>query len=144
MKNALLGATLLIMLGLGGLFYLGKASQSGAAAGLAEGRLGACPPTPNCVSSERNAPDAQRVDPLIGSAWAQLPVAIVDIGGTVTKLDAAYIAAEFTSDTFEFVDDLEFRLTEDVVHVRSASRAGYSDQGVNRARVASLREHLGS
>lgn len=143
MKYVLLGATLLIVLGVGGLFYLGQKSQSGAAAGLVEGRLATCPSSPNCVSSEASASDGNRVDPLLGSVWAQLPAMIVDMGGTVTNRDATYVAAEFTSNTFEFVDDVEFRLTEDAVHVRSASRVGYSDRGVNRDRVASLREKLG-
>lgn len=143
MKYVLLGATLLIVMGVGGLFFLGQKSQSGAPVGLVEGRLAACPSSPNCVSSEANTPDDQRVDPLLDGVWAQLPAMIVDMGGTVTNRDATYVAAEFTSNTFEFVDDVEFRLTEDAVHVRSASRVGYSDRGVNRDRVASLREKLG-
>ena len=53
-----------------------------------------------------------------------------------------YIAAEFTSATFGFVDDLELRRTDEAVQVRSASRVGYSDGGVNKARVAELRDKL--
>ena len=52
------------------------------------------------------------------------------------------MAAEFTSSTFKFVDDLEFRLAEEGVHVRSASRVGYSDRGVNLVRVETLRQGL--
>jgi len=53
-----------------------------------------------------------------------------------------YLHAEFTSAVFRFVDDVEFLLddAEKVVHVRSASRVGHSDLGVNRKRVEALRE----
>lgn len=53
-----------------------------------------------------------------------------------------YIHAEFTSALLGFVDDVEFLLApaEPLIHVRSASRLGYSDFGVNRARIETLRE----
>jgi uncharacterized protein (DUF1499 family) len=40
-----------------------------------------------------------------------------------------------------FVDDVEFFLDEgaNVIHVRSASRLGQSDLGVNRKRVETIR-----
>ena len=46
---------------------------------------------------------------------------------------------------FRFVDDLECRLDAEnrVIHVRSASRVGYSDLGVNRKRVERLRARFG-
>jgi uncharacterized protein (DUF1499 family) len=42
---------------------------------------------------------------------------------------------------FRFIDDVEFLFDDQaqVVHVRSASRSGYSDRGVNQARVEELR-----
>ncbi len=53
-----------------------------------------------------------------------------------------YIHAEFTTPMMGFVDDVEFLLTlpEHTIHIRSASRLGLSDFGVNRARVEALRE----
>ena len=136
MKFVFIGVALLAVLGLGGLFYLGQKSQGGAALGLVEGRLAPCPSSPNCVSSEADVPDEKRVDPLPVSAWARLPALIVEMGGAVTTQDETYIAAEFTSSTFKFVDDVEFRLADDAVHVRSASRVGYSDRGrEQRARL---------
>ena len=143
MKYLLFGIIVLVALGVGGLFYLGQSSQSGAAAGLIDERLAPCPSSPNCVSSEDGAPADHKVDPLPVAAWSQVPELIADMGGEVTYQDETYITAEFTSDTFKFVDDVEFRLSEDAVHVRSASRVGYSDQGVNRTRVAAFREKLG-
>lgn len=144
MKYVLIGVIVLIVLGVGAFFYLGQKSQRGAAAGIVDGRLASCPSSPNCVSSEDDAPNDKKVDPLPASSWTGLPAAITEMGGVVTRQDAAYIATEFTSGTFKFVDDMEFRLTDDAVHVRSASRVGYSDRGVNRARVAALREKLGT
>ena len=55
-----------------------------------------------------------------------------------------YIHAEVTSFLFRFVDDIEFYLpvSEKVIHVRSASRKGYSDLGVNRTRVEEIRKRF--
>ncbi|MEL7451406.1 MAG: DUF1499 domain-containing protein [Pseudomonadota bacterium] len=142
MKTVLIGIVVLVVLGVGLFFFLGQKSQGGASPGLVDGRLMECPSSPNCVSSEDGTPEEKTVEPLPLSAWAQLPAVIADMGGVVTTQEDGYLAAEFTSKTFKFVDDLEFRLTEDAVHVRSASRVGYSDRGVNGARVATLREKL--
>ena len=47
---------------------------------------------------------------------------------------------EVTSKIFGFVDDVEFYLNEPgVIHFRSASRIGYSDLGVNRERMETIR-----
>ena len=56
-----------------------------------------------------------------------------------------YIRARSWSRLFGFRDDLELYLPEDgaVVHLRSASRTGYSDMGVNRARYESIRDWIG-
>jgi uncharacterized protein (DUF1499 family) len=52
-----------------------------------------------------------------------------------------YIHAEYTSALFRFVDDVElyFDKAKKIIHVRSASRVGYGDMGVNRKRVEELR-----
>ncbi|MEL7297493.1 MAG: DUF1499 domain-containing protein [Pseudomonadota bacterium] len=138
MKAILIVVVVLVVLAVGGLFFLGSKSQSGAAPGLVDDKLAACPSSPNCVSSEAGTPDDKSVSALPASAWSALPAAISALGGTVTKTENNYLAAEFTSKTFKFVDDVEFRRDGDVVHVRSASRVGYSDAGANAARVASL------
>jgi len=53
-----------------------------------------------------------------------------------------YIHVEFRSAIWRFVDDVEFYLGDDgeTIHVRSASRMGRSDMGVNRKRVERIRE----
>jgi uncharacterized protein (DUF1499 family) len=55
-----------------------------------------------------------------------------------------YLYAEFTTPIMRFVDDVEFLLDKDakVIHVRSASRLGESDLGVNRKRIETLRTKL--
>jgi uncharacterized protein (DUF1499 family) len=59
----------------------------------------------------------------------------------VTQRDD-YLHAEFTTPLLRFVDDVEFLAdpAAGVIHVRSASRVGYSDLGVNRRRVRRIRE----
>jgi uncharacterized protein (DUF1499 family) len=58
----------------------------------------------------------------------------------VTQTDS-YLHAEFTSALFRFVDDAEFLLDEPrtTIHVRSSSRIGSSDLGVNRKRIEAIR-----
>ena len=53
-----------------------------------------------------------------------------------------YIYAEFTSAVFRFVDDVEFLVVEDkkIIYVRSASRIGRGDLGVNRKRIETIRK----
>ena len=142
MNTILVGVLSLFVLGNAGFFYLGKKSQDGSALGLVAGKLAPCPSSPNCVSSEDNVDDEKKVEPLPVTAWGKLPALVTELGGVWIKQEANYMAAEFTSSTFKFVDDLEFRLAEEGVHVRSASRVGYSDRGVNLVRVETLRQGL--
>lgn len=141
-KFALYGVLAIVALGAAGFFALGVVSQSGAAPGLVDGRLAPCPDSPNCVSSEEGTRADAETDPLTVEAWDKLPDAIAAMGGEVTSQSEDYISAEFTSSLFRFVDDVEFRRDEGAVHLRSASRVGYSDAGANAARVAQLRKGL--
>ena len=130
------------VLGFGGFIYLGQSSKNGQAPGLSQGQLAPCPSSPNCVSSEAGTEPGKRVETLTPGVWDKISATINDMGGTLTVTGDDYIAAEFTSATFGFVDDIEFRRAEDAVHVRSGSRVGYSDAGVNAARVDELRAKL--
>lgn len=104
-----------------------------------------CPATPNCVSSLAEGPQ-HAVEPIaLGGdardAWRQLRVIIDGLPRTTITVDeSSYLAAECTSRFFGFVDDLEFRLDSEagLIQVRSASRVGYSDLGVNRRRVEQI------
>jgi uncharacterized protein (DUF1499 family) len=112
---------------------------------LLDGHLRPCPETPNCVSSESVAPQA-RIEPLRfkgapQAAWADLESSIHDLGGTIVERRDGFLWATFTSCIFRFVDDMEFRMEAEagVIHLRSASRVGRSDLGVNHKRVERLR-----
>jgi len=63
------------------------------------------------------------------------------MGGKIEEEHDGYLWATFTSRVFRFVDDVEFRMvsTDGMIHMRSGSRKGYSDLGVNRRRVEKLR-----
>jgi uncharacterized protein (DUF1499 family) len=63
------------------------------------------------------------------------------MGGEIQEEHDGYLWTTFTSRLFRFVDDVEFRMvfTDGIIHVRSGSRVGYSDLGVNRRRVEKLR-----
>lgn len=108
-----------------------------------------CPDRPNCVSS-RAAAGGSAIAPLrvrgdARAAWAAARRAVAALPRTrVVESDDRYLHAEVTSRLFRFVDDLELALAEDGtrIDVRSASRVGYSDLGVNRARVEALRATL--
>ena len=132
----------LVLLGIAAFAFLGMQSRGGAALGLENGQLAACPSSPNCVSSEAGTEEDKSVAPLSLASWEALPSTLAAMGGTVTVQEDAYLAAEFSSSLFGFVDDIEFRRTDAEVHVRSASRVGHSDAGVNLARVDALRAEL--
>ncbi|MFP4209135.1 MAG: DUF1499 domain-containing protein [Wenzhouxiangella sp.] len=142
MKIFIVAVLVLPVLVVGGLLYLGQKSAGGTAPGLKEGKLAPCPASPNCVSSEVGTPEDKLVEPFPLTIWGRIPSVIEDMGGNITAQDADYIAAEFTSRIFRFVDDIEFRRGDEHVHVRSASRVGRSDLGANASRVAQLRDRL--
>ena len=60
------------------------------------------------------------------------------------RVEPGYLYAEFRSKLMGFVDDVEFLAdpAAGVVHVRSASRLGRRDFGVNRSRIEALRAIL--
>ena len=74
--------------------------------------------------------------------WSQIVRVVTELGGTVQTDTGSYLHATFVSRIFRFVDDLELRADGETIHVRSASRVGYSDLGVNRKRVEALRAKL--
>lgn len=142
LANILIGLLVIGALGVGAFFYLGHKSQSGDLPGLVDGKLAACSSKPNCVVSEDHADDEHSIAPLARGGWEKLAEAIEESGGRVVVSRDDYIGAQYESKTFRFVDDVEFRKADDAVHVRSASRVGYSDRGVNRARIETIRERL--
>ena len=119
--------------------------------GVKDGKLPRCKSTPNCVSSQTDPADAGHYLPPIrfqgtaADAMAAVRKAVEAMQrATVLRHDANYLYAEFRSTLMGFVDDVEFTHDEKagVIHVRSASRLGRRDFGVNRARVEALRARI--
>jgi uncharacterized protein (DUF1499 family) len=120
--------------------------------GVRDRRLAPCKPTPNCVASQadRAADPGHYVPPLAirddpQAAWAALVAAVrATPRARIVAERPDYLHAEYASRVFGFVDDVEFQLdpSAKLVHVRSASRVGYSDLGVNRARIEEFRTRL--
>ena len=117
--------------------------------GINNSKLATCPTSPNCVSSD--AADADHhIEPfhLAGSpveAWQMTKTLVAALPRTKIITDENnYLHAECRSSLFGFVDDLELHLRpeEKMIAVRSASRLGYADFGVNRKRVERLRSEL--
>ena len=112
----------------------------------ASAQLKPCPGTPNCVSSLATDSD-QHIEALAftmpaSEALARLrQVLLAEPRTIIVKEEGGYLHAEARSFLFRFVDDVEFLLDADqqLIHVRSASRTGYSDLGVNRRRVERIR-----
>lgn len=108
----------------------------------------ACPGTPNCVGSLESGKSSVPALQLAGnveSAQEILEKAIIDDGGVIELSASGYIWATYTSSLFRFKDDLELLVNADAsdqqsteFNVRSASRVGKSDFGVNRKRVNRL------
>ena len=108
-----------------------------------------CPDTPNCVSSLAKNPKHQvepfrlKKDPK--TSWDVVQKTVGSLPRTKLVLaDNSDIHAECRSLIFRFVDDLTLHLTpaNGIINIRSASRTGYSDLGVNRRRVENLRKKL--
>ena len=147
LKILLITITSLVLLVIVALFILGYMSQSAEANGLVKGRLTQCPDTPNCVCSEFLPDAVHYIEPLVISAGdaaqilVRLKTIIREMGGSIQAEKADYFAATFTSSIFRFVDDLEIRIDtgQKMIHMRSASRVGHGDGGVNRKRVERLK-----
>lgn len=114
--------------------------------GVRDGALTSCPNKPNCVTSGQADPDhkiaafAVKTSPedslkkIKGIVEAMPRTSIVE-----ERVDYLYV--EFESMIMRYVDDVEFYAPKggSEVQVRSASRIGHSDLGVNRKRVEEIR-----
>lgn len=129
--------------------------------GSLEAGLAPCPASPNCVHTGARHPSG--TEPLLlTEAWADRPAEETadSVGRILERLPrtritltetagggeggAFYLRAESRSLVFRFVDDVEvYRGPEDAeLQVRSASRVGESDMGVNGRRVDAFRRLL--
>ena len=109
--------------------------------------LSPCPASPNCVSTQA-ADEGHAIAPIrYSKSRAEAKAVLKEVIRSLprTKLveeDEAYLHYEFTSLLLRFVDDVEFLFDDGakMLHFRSASRTGYGDFGVNRRRMAEIRD----
>lgn len=110
--------------------------------GVHGGRLAPCRRTPNCVSSQADPADREHYVPPLAftGTIAELRRALESLPRvTVIRADEGYLYAEFRTALMRYVDDVEFLKSGALLHVRSASRLGRRDFGVNRRRVEEIR-----
>lgn len=119
--------------------------------GVRDGKLASPRRSPNNVSSQAPQEDAGHyIAPLrFRGNGAEALVALRKVLDAmertrIVRHDGGYLYAEFRSRMMGFVDDVEFLVAEKegVIHVRSASRLGRRDYGVNRARVEAIRRRF--
>lgn len=125
--------------------------------GVRDGKLKPPAKTPNSVSSQAelwpDAPqrEAARIAPIAlggsdGKATIEKIAQVVEDlpGAQIVEKRDDYLYARFTTSLLRFVDDVEFWFdpAAQVVQVRSASRIGRTDFGVNRARIENIRARL--
>lgn len=141
-----------IIIGVVNLILLSGCSGMKADLGIHKGKLTECPKTPNCVNSQ--AVDGEHaIEPIQYAGVRQdvrdrlLQILEAEKRAKIIINQDDYMRVEFASSLFGFVDDVEFyflekQAGETVIHIRSASRVGYSDFGVNRKRVEQIRSRL--
>jgi len=111
-------------------------------------RLSPCPPSPNCVCSQDTDPRAA-IDPLACPGPTSATQELGRLRERIRQLPRTrlvderpgYLRFVVTTPILRFRDDLELLADDDgkVIHIRSASRLGYSDLGTNRRRVETIR-----
>ncbi len=112
-------------------------------------RFTPCPDSPNCVSSQAVAESSRHVPPLVhDTSAAQARAILLEVlhgfgNAEVVTDEDNFIHAVFRT-TVGFVDDVTFIIhpQEAFIDVKSASRVGYYDFGVNRRRVERLRKRF--
>ena len=117
--------------------------------GLVNQQLQPPPKTPNCRTS-MTSPDNSKhyISPIQytgarSEAHSRLLKVLKAMPNThLMQEEANYLRFECRTPTFKFTDDVEFYLPEDqsVIHMRSASRIGYSDWGTNAKRLEGIRK----
>jgi len=117
--------------------------------GLKNNMLAPCPSSPNCVLSQASDPKHQ-IHPIhytssVEIAKERLNQVILSMVDTrIITQNKVYWHVEFTTRWLRFIDDVEFYFPESeaLIHLRSASRSGYWDLGVNRKRVEEIRSRF--
>lgn len=116
--------------------------------GINYGKFAPCSPDPNCVCSQSDQTDTEHfIQPLsYQSSKEDAERKLAQILTTqprceIVKMENGYIYAEFTSFLMRFKDDVQFYFDDSskIIHVKSASRLGSGDLGVNRKRIETIR-----
>lgn len=115
------------------------------------GKLKDCPTSPNCVSSFSDPEDSEHfIQPISIPSNLDKPMEklreVIDTEERthIVTQEENYLHVEFTTKIMRYVDDVEFFLDNKnkVIQVRSASRLGKSDFGVNRKRIEKIRSRF--
>ncbi|MEH2330819.1 DUF1499 domain-containing protein [Nostoc sp.] len=122
------------------------ATWAASSLGIDNGHLSSCPASDNCVVSQ-NADQKHAINPIPyhvdRNAAKEILLKVIGVVPRTEIVEQTdnYIHALSKSRIFKFVDDVEFYLppNESVIHLRSASRVGESDLGVNRRRAEQIR-----
>jgi uncharacterized protein (DUF1499 family) len=142
--NIVLSILLLIVLLVGAYFaYLSVTAETPDTA-LVDGKLRPCPDSPNCVSSETTGDkfiEPFKSDSSLDELWQAVQTTVVEQGGIVKSSEPNHFWATFQTKLFKFTDDVELRRDDEsgVIQIRSSSRSGRSDLGVNRKRLEAIR-----
>ncbi len=107
-------------------------------------RFAPVPSSPNCVSSRADRGDRQHfVEPLPAVGVERVKQVMAELPRCeLVEEEGNYLHYVVRTRFIGFKDDVEIEVEDDAVHVRSASRVGYGDLGVNRKRVEALRQAL--
>lgn len=112
-----------------------------------------CSNKPNCVSSMADVADKVHfIAPLaINKKFSFIKEQLLNYFNQeprtyyIKSNSENYLVIECKTPILRFVDDLELLHDPEIpslVHVKSASRIGYSDMGINRKRVEKIRTYL--
>jgi uncharacterized protein (DUF1499 family) len=142
-RRVRVGLAALLTLGIGVRIYASTVGQPGDVRPT-QSALQPCGSRSNCAAEVISIPvtneetgtaerDRARAERVLGSLreW------VTRDGGTITNQTGNYLAAVYRSTVFGFPDDVEFLFspTASQISIRSASRIGSGDLGVNKKRV---------
>ncbi len=113
------------------------------------GEITPCPDSPNCVSSLEKGTGRYTPPLSYAGSTEDARIKLIKVLKGFERVEIVessgdYIHASFTSSVFGFVDDAQFLIeeSEKSIHMKSASRSGYYDFGVNRRRCEAIRERF--
>lgn len=143
------GLAALIGVGVVAIMVAARNAESPVPLGVSDGKLAACPDSPNCVSTQATS-ELHSLAPLPYTIEtdrvrsAALEVLQGQPRMTLLREEPTYLHALFRSPTMGFPDDFEIFIDEQarLIHFRAAARMGRGDMGVNRNRAEQVRREL--